>query len=119
MISAQVSFKLGQASGTNRDKDRSAEVPTVTVGLYSFDHQLIGVEHACALDTGDRIWCWGSNRTGQLALGYDGGSSDVPVLVDDSPWARLGRTDGVHQCALKANGDAYCAAIACSDCGAN
>jgi alpha-tubulin suppressor-like RCC1 family protein len=67
----------------------------------------------CALDSGGRVYCWGSDSDGGLGDGSDGGSSSVPVAVTTSG-ALAGKTitqvstgsDG--GCVLDSAGAAFC-----------
>jgi len=38
-------------------------------------------EHTCAIDSDDRVWCWGQGASGQLGDGLTGGVSLVPFNV--------------------------------------
>lgn len=67
-------------------------------------------ETFCAIGVDGSLWCWGSNREGQLTLG-DGGlppSMPAPVRVDRfSDWSAVSAGQG-HTCALRSNGEAWC-----------
>ena len=71
-----------------------------------------GAQHACALDTAGRVYCWGLNLYGALGDGTTTDSS-IPVAVDHSG-VLAGKTltklaGGVTStCALDASGAAYC-----------
>jgi hypothetical protein len=73
-------------------------------------HVYAGGLHACALDAGAELWCWGDNEHGQL------GTDDVESRATPAPAASetLG-TDvaaasagGAHSCAVKRDGSAWC-----------
>jgi len=74
-----------------------------------------GIAHTCALDARGRVFCWGSDRHGQLGDG-DATSADAqsPVAVSLSPEAEPVRAlialapGGDHTCGLTAAGRALC-----------
>jgi len=72
----------------------------------------VGKEHACALDSTGRAYCWGYNGFGELGDGTTIDSS-VPLAVD-SGGALAGKTltqiaaGGEHTCALDTQGTVYC-----------
>lgn len=90
--------------------DRAA--PTLVVGNHLFNQIVVGGQHVCALDLDGRVWCWGGNLSGELGLGFTG-TYQSPIwepYAADTPetFVRLTKANGAHQCALEANGDAYC-----------
>jgi alpha-tubulin suppressor-like RCC1 family protein len=58
--------------------------------------------HTCAI-AGDVLFCWGSDRTGQTAVG----SSDVPVRLAGRGW-RVGSAGRDFSCALGIGGERLC-----------
>jgi alpha-tubulin suppressor-like RCC1 family protein len=64
--------------------------------------------HACGIESGGKIQCWGYNAVGQLGVGYRG-SGSVPVqvdgLVDGASKISVGATSS---CAILKDGFAYC-----------
>lgn len=71
-----------------------------------------GNVHSCAIKSDGRLFCWGSNFSGQLGTGVRdavfGLGENSPVQIGaDSDWA--GVSTGVHHtCAIKEGGDVYC-----------
>ncbi len=59
----------------------------------------------CALQ-GERLWCWGDNREGQLGLADTVDRSD-PSLVSGGPWGFVAR-GGNATCALTTEGRMWC-----------
>ncbi len=60
--------------------------------------------HTCA-GSGGSLYCWGSNRVGQLGTG--GASTTAPVRVDLDGWAE-GTAAQDHTCAVKIGGGRAC-----------
>jgi alpha-tubulin suppressor-like RCC1 family protein len=66
-----------------------------------------GGGHACAIDTANLAWCWGTNGFGQL------GSAPFSDQLSPKPVSGGFRFKAVHSglvhtCALTAEGRAYC-----------
>jgi alpha-tubulin suppressor-like RCC1 family protein len=57
--------------------------PTPVRGLKNVAHVVGGYESTCAVTWDSQVYCWGSNRNGQLATTLDGGATNsfVPVHV--------------------------------------
>lgn len=47
-------------------------------GLSAVKDLSLGLQHACAVTSDGRVWCWGDNRFGQLGLGTRTIPSDPP-----------------------------------------
>jgi alpha-tubulin suppressor-like RCC1 family protein len=69
-----------------------------------------GRQHTCAVLATGRVWCWGSNRSGQLGNGSIGGIEISPVEVALQPGqAALQVSAGAnHTCAVIADGGLKC-----------
>ena len=66
-------------SGDWRVSSTSRPLPVAGLGHDMVDVSA-GDSHACAIDTGGRVWCWGFNNEGQLGAGEvlpDGGYPDA------------------------------------------
>lgn len=59
----------GQVGDGGEGFDPPRTVPTAVSGNHSFKTGSAGGYHTCALDTGGKAWCWGSNATGQVGVG--------------------------------------------------
>lgn len=70
----------------------------VTAGLY----------HACALEDGGRVRCWGDNSAGQLGNGSIGGRSTTPTDVYGIGNAVAISAGQTHTCAVLADGSTRC-----------
>lgn len=63
--------QLGNSTGVTGD-DQPVPVPVDVSGPDvpdTFDDIDVGAEHTCALDPVGRVWCWGSDSSGQLGNG--------------------------------------------------
>lgn len=67
----------------------------------------LGDNHACARDTGDRLWCWGGNRYGQLGLGGGAGISAPALVPGDTDFATV-VAGWMHTCGATATGSLQC-----------
>ncbi|MFS8496423.1 MAG: S-layer homology domain-containing protein [Actinomycetes bacterium] len=67
----------------------------------------VGHFHACAVSEEGRVYCWGSNRDGQLGV-PETSSSSVPVLVPGLTNVISVSAGGSHTCATTESGQAYC-----------
>jgi hypothetical protein len=69
-----------------------------------------GKKHTCAVLTTGRVWCWGSNESAQLGVGYVGDIRNVPVEVELSPGQAVLQVSagGTHTCAVLADGGLKC-----------
>jgi len=74
-----------------------------------------GVYHSCAVTTGNAVYCWGANTSGQLGNGSDDTQSSVPVQVKAGAQGD-GYLSGVesvsaggnHSCAVTTGNTVYC-----------
>src|SRR5690606_12776778 len=62
---------------------------------------------SCAVFSDGKVWCWGSNRQGQLAR-PSGAFSPQPLAVPGLPAMRSVANGSRHSCAVSAEGAAYC-----------
>jgi alpha-tubulin suppressor-like RCC1 family protein len=67
----------------------------------------VGPLVSCALVTNGRIYCWGSNHTGQRGT-PPGPGGPVPTLVPSDKRFTTLSVGGVHACAVSSDGDGYC-----------
>jgi alpha-tubulin suppressor-like RCC1 family protein len=119
-------------SGDETEDFYYSTVPVEAAGARTYTALSVGLEHVCAIETGGAVYCWGSNKEGQLGVadtGYPGCSrgnpwltpcSNVPLAVETSLLftsidAGLGSGAGGesawgsgHNCGIAADGVAYC-----------
>lgn len=84
-------------------------VSTPVMGVTGTIATITGADdHVCALNTDGRLWCWGSNASGEVGAG-DRVDHGIPVEVpqpDDMPWTDVSAGES-HTCAISA-GRLYC-----------
>ena len=83
-------------------------IPVPVAGSMRFSTVSAGQDHACAVTTGARIYCWGLNPFGQVGDGTTGNARLAPVPVARE--VRFSRVDAgnYHTCALTPQHRAYC-----------
>lgn len=68
----------------------------------------IGEYHACGVDTGGGLWCWGQGLFGQTGRGsVTDAPTPVPVPLGDEKFVDVA-SGSMHSCALSAAGDVWC-----------
>jgi alpha-tubulin suppressor-like RCC1 family protein len=82
-------------------------------GEKTFIQITTGGEHTCALTSGGRVFCWGSNQVGQLGDGGGVNNSHLPVAIDLSNITgeksfKYISARGRHTCGITGQGDLYC-----------
>jgi len=112
------SNSFGQlGDGTNSDRIFPVEVDTA--GVLSNKKLILissGGNHTCVVDNENKVYCWGSNDSGQLGTGADFGWNDfsnVPIEIDNSGVLKgvaiVSISSGYdHTCAVSKVGKAYC-----------
>ncbi len=63
--------------------------------------------HSCGVTTSGDMYCWGSNRFGQLGAATGSGTSD-PVAVSGGHTFVSASAGGQHSCGITTSGVAYC-----------
>jgi alpha-tubulin suppressor-like RCC1 family protein len=53
--------------------------PVRVLGTLTFRRVTAGFVHTCGVTTGNAVYCWGSNLTGQLGVGDGGVGACIPV----------------------------------------
>jgi alpha-tubulin suppressor-like RCC1 family protein len=81
--------------------------PVQVVGLNDTVQVSTSGPHTCALGRKGRVWCWGSNRAGQLGDGTTE-NSNVPVRVKDLGQAVQISAGRDFSCALTTDGKRWC-----------
>ena len=119
-------------SGDETEDFYYSTVPVEATGGRTFTAFSVGLEHVCAIEAGGTVYCWGSNKDGQLGVaetGYAGCSRGNPTLtpcgnvplavetsllftsIDAGSGSGGGGDSGWgsgHNCGLATDGLAYC-----------
>lgn len=90
-----------------------ATAPRVVFPPGQFTAVSAGANHACALDTLGRAWCWGANGEGQLGVPRVPCTVTTtclgrPALVSQSLRFTAISAGGLYTCGLKSDGTVYC-----------
>ena len=97
---------MGQVGTSSSDK--FVETPIKVAGVVNVVAFATGLEHTCAAQKGDKVYCWGRNGSHQLGKGSGNSSYSTPQ-------ESLGLTDVValavgdaHSCAVQKGGKVWC-----------
>ncbi len=90
--------------------------PTQVVRNEKITSVSAGDNHACALDTNNRAYCWGWNANDQLGgtttetcgTSYPWPCSTVPLLVSDSLFFKQISAGSGHTCGISVDGMVFC-----------
>jgi len=66
-----------------------------------------GDEHVCAIDDGQRLWCWGANSSGQLGDTTLTDRDEPTQIGLDTDWSVVA-IGSQHNCALKNDASLWC-----------
>lgn len=109
---ANQSGELGipPASSPHQCSDRPCALRPVAVsGGLRFLHVSAGNHVTCGVSTGEELFCWGDNSSGQLGIGNRLSSSSTPREVDGGRFYREVRVGtGNMVCAITRSRDAFC-----------
>ena len=72
-----------------------------------------GINHSCARDAQQQIWCWGNNQFANLGAGdlFTLNQSDTPIALAAIPslnWKSISPIKGDHTCAISRADEVYC-----------
>ncbi|MEO0337437.1 MAG: Calx-beta domain-containing protein, partial [Pseudomonadota bacterium] len=101
---------LGNTSNGLNDAGLPVEVDDGD-SLGVFRQISAGQDHACAIGSEGRVYCWGSGTNSKLGNGTTSGSSFTPVLVSfgDNPGGfRVLSAGADHTCGIGTDNQAYC-----------
>lgn len=100
-VSQCFGYDIGQGSGAAQSP---RDYPSIT-GATALAG---GRFHACALQLGGSVLCWGENDYGQLGLGSPSGQVPVPATVVGGHTFQAVSAENRSTCALTTGGIAYC-----------
>lgn len=91
-----------------RDNTVSKQITAHYKKLNEVKNVTKGDDFNCALDDKDNIYCWGSNKRGQLGSDTDHKKAKNPLKVDSDIEFRKVYTKAHYACALDKEDHAYC-----------
>jgi Alpha-tubulin suppressor and related RCC1 domain-containing proteins len=84
---------------------------TAITGAATWKSVTVGNKHTCAIDSSDKLWCWGDDTYGQLGNGATTGVQSTPVEVDSSVVTNSYSqviAGYYHTCAIHSSKYVYC-----------
>ncbi|MCH9662298.1 MAG: hypothetical protein K0U66_01390 [Gammaproteobacteria bacterium] len=100
------SGRLGLGTDTS-NRNSPAQVGSAT----NWSQVSAGSTHACAVDTGGQLYCWGSGANGRLGLGPVPINRFIPTQVGSATnWSQVSTfiSSANHSCAINTEGQLYC-----------
>ena len=82
-------------------------LPVEVAGGLAFRQLSAKGGHTCGVTSNNRLFCWGSNHTGQLGDGT-GADSPRPIRIARGLAFRQASAGTLHTCAVTTDGVAYC-----------
>lgn len=102
-------------TGMSDNDTNDVDVVVIVKGNTAWLKVAAGWYHTCAINTDNKLYCWGKNDNGQLGDGtncegsYDDNCADkyVPTKIGDDSWQKIS-AGGDHTCGIKSDGKLYC-----------
>jgi alpha-tubulin suppressor-like RCC1 family protein len=86
----------------------SVNTPSPVAGGLTFTHISAGLIHTCAVTSGGKAYCWGTDFFGQLGNGSPQANTNVPSPVAGGlPFTQVSAGSS-HTCGVTTGGQAYC-----------
>ena len=82
--------------------------PVAVLGGLTFRHVTPGYDHTCGVTTDNRVFCWGSNRYGQVGDSSAGWWKFKPRLVAGNRQYRQVDAGQTYTCAVTTGNRAFC-----------
>lgn len=104
---------VGQQGDGQSGLTHNSVIPTTVIGGHAFLDLDAGADHACGVDMGRVVWCWGGNavlgnidgRLGSAAVTQ----SATPIPLSDMSWnAEMVAAGGFHTCAVTQTAGVMC-----------
>lgn len=92
--------------GDGTNTDRLVPTPVRAPGL-SFRSLQVSGNQACALSTGNYVYCWGANNSGSFGEGTANGSTTPVLAAGGLPFASISLSAN-HACGVDLSGRGYC-----------
>ncbi|HSJ07667.1 MAG TPA: hypothetical protein VK936_13270 [Longimicrobiales bacterium] len=96
----------GQLGIGSTDANRLTPSP-ITSGFRDFTAVTTGSQHACALRSANRTYCWGANSAGQLGRGTTSSPQRTPARTDTRALATVSAGD-LFTCGVATTGGVFC-----------
>jgi alpha-tubulin suppressor-like RCC1 family protein len=96
---------LGQRGDNTRGEEQYT--PKAVSGTQLFDRISVGFDHACAITTANRAWCWGNNFSGYLGDGTTALRTKPVRVAGTLAFARVG-AGNQWTCGVTTGGTGYC-----------
>jgi alpha-tubulin suppressor-like RCC1 family protein len=96
------------ASGQNGNSSESGPTPRRIAGSRSFRTVAVANSHACGLETGGLITCWGTGFWGQLGTGDSISVNAMGRVAGNRTYTTLSEGGAFHTCAAAGDGAVYC-----------
>jgi alpha-tubulin suppressor-like RCC1 family protein len=100
---ANIQGELGDGSTA-----ASRQIPTLVVGGLRFRQIGTVTAHTCGVTTADEVYCWGSDRYGQIGDNSDVTTTSSPKQVAGTRLYHQVFAGGDHSCALTSGRKAFC-----------
>jgi alpha-tubulin suppressor-like RCC1 family protein len=81
--------------------------PSPVVGGFRIRQVSAGGVHSCGVTTGNQVYCWGENGTGQLGDGTKTSHAKPTLVPSSRPWNQVS-AGAEHTCALTLSQRAWC-----------
>jgi alpha-tubulin suppressor-like RCC1 family protein len=110
VTTANKAYCWGDGSAGQRGDGTQSEkqyTPKAVAGTHLFSRITVGFDHACALTTTNRVWCWGRNTFGALG---DGSTTlrTMPIRVSGTHAFAQVSAGERWTCATTTAGAGYC-----------
>lgn len=108
-------FNASGQLGVGDTQDRGGPVrvgctagPTGEVCSGDWGTVSLGTYHTCGIKSGDELWCWGGNNSGQLGVGTNTESEILPLHVSpENGWKSIA-AGYQHSCAIRGDASLWC-----------
>lgn len=97
---------FGQLGDGSRSNAAQPE-PRPVVGGHAFEALALGRTHACGIDLGGSLWCWGRNEAGQLGDGTTEDRTEPVAVALEAPVRQITANDR-FTCAVTDEGRGWC-----------
>ncbi|MCB0392718.1 MAG: hypothetical protein KDD58_15620, partial [Bdellovibrionales bacterium] len=87
----------------------STQLQGMTLIDFSMSNNIFSNINSCAIDSANKLYCWGDNVYGTVGLGYTGGYVKTPAQVDSGTlYKKISSTGFLVNCGITTNDDLKC-----------